>query len=108
MSKYETYEVALEFVRALRPLIEKIGRHSKSLKEQLVGAGTSVPLNVAEGRKRAGGDRLHCFRIAAGSAGESIAILETCEALGFVTLDEIRAAVALANRELAMLWKQTH
>jgi four helix bundle protein len=56
---FETYDVALEFVRSLRPLIEKIGRHSRKLKDQLVDASSSVPMNVAEGRRRVGGDRLH-------------------------------------------------
>jgi four helix bundle protein len=105
---YETYDVALEFVRALRPLIEKIGRHSRKLKEQLIEAGSSVPMNVAEGRRRNGGDRLHSFRVAAGSASESICILDVSAGWGWLTVNEIGAAVALGDRVRAMLWKQTH
>jgi four helix bundle protein len=105
---YETYDVALEFVRSLRPLIEKLGRHSRKLREQLVEAGSSVPMNVAEGRRRIGGDRLHSLRIAAGSANESVSILQASEAFGWLTLAEIAGAVALADRVQAMLWKQTH
>ena len=104
---FETYEVALELLRALRPLIEKIGRHSRKLKDQLIEAGTSVPMNVGEGRRRRGGDRLHSYRVAAGSADESATILRSAEALGWLTKDEIAPALRLCDRELAMLWKQT-
>jgi four helix bundle protein len=104
---FDTYDVALEFVRSLRPLIEKIGRHSRKLKEQLVEASSSVPMNVAEGRRRVGGDRLHHYRVAAGSADESMTILRVSEAHGWLTADEIRHSISLGDRELAMLWKQT-
>jgi four helix bundle protein len=107
MSKFETYEVAPEFVRSLRPLIEKIGRQSRKMKDQLVEASGSVPMNVAEGRRRMGGDRRYHYTVAAGRTDESVTILQIAEAHGWVTKDEIAYSLGLGDRELAMLWKQT-
>jgi four helix bundle protein len=107
MSRFETYEVALEFVRSLRPLIGKIGRHSRKLKDQLVDASSSVPMNVAEGRRRLGGDRRYHYSVAAGSTDESMTILRVSEAHGWLTEAEIAASLALGDRELGLLWPQT-
>ena len=61
-------EVATQFIRALRPHIESLARHDRSLADQIRRAGTSVVLNLAEWARRIGRDRSHVYRIAAGSA----------------------------------------
>ena len=70
MKRFEVYEMALQMVHALRPAVERIRLHDRDLALQLKRAGSSVPGNIAEGARRAGQDRRHHYRIAAGAAGE--------------------------------------
>ena len=76
---FHVYEVAKELARACRPLIERIERRDRSLADQARRAAQSVMLNVREGNRRAGRDRLHSFRIAAGSADEVVGALDVAE-----------------------------
>jgi len=64
--------MALQMIRSLRPAVERIRQHDRELAAQLKRAGSSVPGNIAEGARRVGQDRLHHYRVAAGSAGESV------------------------------------
>jgi four helix bundle protein len=66
-----------------------------------------VAANVAEGNRRTGRDRLHLFRIAAGSADETRTHLRVAEAWGYVTMDDVDTSLQLADRELAMLSRLT-
>ena len=52
----------------------------------------SVLLNRGEGAERRGADRLHFYRIAAGSAAEVRSALDAAEALGFVEAAEVAEA----------------
>jgi four helix bundle protein len=108
MAKFETYEVSLELIPALRPLVEAIALHDRSLSEQIRRAGSSVPLNVAEGARRSGRDRNHAYRIAAGSAAEVRAALAVARGWGYVDSARAAAADALLDRTLALLWRLTH
>jgi hypothetical protein len=62
---------------------------------------------LAEGRRRAGADRLHSWRVAAGSAEEVRAALRVAEAWGDLSAAEVSAAIVLLDRLLAMLWRLT-
>jgi four helix bundle protein len=64
-----------------------------------------VAANVAEGNRRRGKDRLHLFRIAAGSADEVRAHLRVAEAFGHVSVQDIEASLEPCDRELAMLYR---
>jgi four helix bundle protein len=97
----------LELIRSLRGPVRKIRRHKARLAAQLEDAASSVAANVAEGNRRVGRDRLHLFRIAAGSADEARTHLRVAEAWGYVDLADIEAALRLADRELAMLSRLT-
>ncbi len=108
MERFETYAVARELIRALRPLVAKIARHDRELMRQLRKAGTSVALNVAEGNERRGADKPHLFSVAAGSAREVEAALHAAEDWGYLEPAELQPAYALLDRELAMLWRLTH
>jgi four helix bundle protein len=70
-SKFQAYEVALEMVLVLRPSVEALARRDKDLANQVRRAGSSVVLNLAEGARRWGKDRIHFYRISAGSAAEA-------------------------------------
>jgi four helix bundle protein len=78
--RFEAYEVALELVAALRPVLVQLGRRDRDLADQMRRAAASVVLNLAEGARRTGRDRLHFYRIAAGSAAEVRAALAVARA----------------------------
>ena len=106
--KFDALEVALELIRQIAGAVTTIGRFDPDLARQIRRAGSSLALNLAEGRKRSGRDRLHLFRVAAGSAAEVRTALEVAAAWGYVGGGEVAAALALCDRELAMLWRLAH
>ncbi len=75
----------------LRAPLARIRGANRSLADQLTRAASSVLLNLGEGAERRGADRLHLYRVAAGSAAEVRCALEAAEALGFVEASEIAA-----------------
>ena len=89
------------------PLVKIRARDSR-LHTQLRTAATSVPLNIAEGRGRAGKDRRHHWRIALGSLEEVEAILEVARRLRDLSADDSAAAKATIVRVRKMLWRMTH
>jgi len=97
------YDVMLEVLRLLRPLLVAIERHDKDLGNQLRRASASVALNMAEGSGSSGGTRQQRYRTALGSARESGACLDVALALGYLDevdpevlqkLDAVRATLA--------------
>ena len=108
MKRFEVYEMALQMVSALRPAVERIRLHDRDLAQQLKRAGSSVPGNIAEGARRAGQDRLHHYRIAAGSAGEVRSHLAVAMAWGNVDQATVTPALSLLDSILAILWRLTH
>ncbi len=105
MPTFHVYEVAKELARAVRGLIERIERRDRPLADQARRAIQSVLLNVREGNRRAGRDRLHSFRIAAGSADELVGALDVAEVMGYLALTDIAVPLELADRVLAMLYR---
>jgi four helix bundle protein len=77
------YPVILELVRRLAPAVRSLRERSPALADQMERALMSVPLNVAEGAYSWGRNRQARFQTAAASARETLACLETAEALGF-------------------------
>ena len=102
------YPVAIEMLRQLQPLMERIRTRDSNLADQLKRAATSVPLNLHEGAYSQGGNTRARFHTALGSAAEVRACLDVAEALGYVksvddglrdTLDRIVATLhRLARR----------
>jgi four helix bundle protein len=78
------YSIAIEMVRELRPLMERIGTKDPNLADQLRRAATSVPLNLHEGAYSQGRNVRARFHNALGSAAEVRACLDVAEALGYV------------------------
>ena len=105
---FDAHEVAVQIAQALRAPLAQLRQHSRSLTEQAHAAADSIALNVGEGRRRAGRDRLHHYRIAAGSADEVRTALALAEAWGYLPGAMLAPARALLDRELAMLWRLTH
>ena len=99
------YDVALDLVRALRPVVAKLRTYSTDVADQVERAGTSIVLNLAEGRRRHGRDPRRFFDMSHGSAGEIRGALEVAEAWGW-QIDSAHAR-ALLDRELGLLWGLT-
>ncbi len=100
------YEVSLELVRSLRPLVPVIEVQDRDLADQIRRAASSVVLNLAEGQRSAKGNRQKHYAIAHGSANEVKAALQTATAWGWLGDDVMPAAVL--DRLLALLWRLTH
>ena len=105
---FVAFEVALQIIRSLRPVVGKVRMHSADLARQIERSASSVAGNLAEGNRRVGKDRAHHFRIAAGSADETRGHLRVAEAWGWVDQEEIAQALSLVDRELGLLWGLTH
>jgi four helix bundle protein len=104
---FDAFDVALDLIRALREPLATIAQRDPDLAQQLRRAAASVPLNLSEGRRRSGKDRLHLWRVAAGSADEVVASLRVAEAWGHIPASAIATALALCDRILAMTWRLT-
>ena len=105
---FQAFEIAIDLNRSLRQPLEAISQRDAELAAQLRRAASSVPLNLAEARRRVGKDRLHQFRVAAGSADEVTACLRVAEALGYVELASVAAPLDHADRVRAIVWTLTH
>jgi len=105
---FDALENAVQLAKALRAALETIRRHDRGLADQVKRATSSVALNLSEGNRRAGRDRLHSFRIASGSAAEVRTALDLALAWGYLDAESYAPATELLDRELAMLYRLTH
>ena len=106
--RFHAFDVALELVTVLHPILSIVEKHDPGLAKQLRRALSSVALNVSEGNRRLGRDRIHLWSIAAGSAEEVRSCLLIALAWGYVEQDTLDEPLELLDRELAMLWRLTH
>jgi four helix bundle protein len=105
---FDALDTAIQLVAALRAPLVRLQQHDRDLTSQTRRAASSVALNLGEGQRRAGADRVHCFRIAAGSAAEVGVALRVAEAWGHLDAAGLTEARALLDRVLAMTWRLTH
>lgn len=100
------YQVAVELLKELRPILDLLRKHDSNLADQLQRAATSTVLNLAEGQRRLKGNKHRAYEIAHGEAREVLGCLDCAHALGWVTEDS--AARALCDRLLRLCWGLTH
>ena len=105
---FDALEVSLQAVAALREPLRVVQSKDADLYRQIRRAGSSVPLNIAEGGRRVGKDRKHHWRVAAGSADEVRVALRTAVAWGDLDRAATIPSLALIDRVIAMLWKMTN
>jgi len=105
---FDALETAVQLVAALRAPVGQVAQHDGDLASQIRRAASSVALNLGEGQRRSGKDRLHHFRIAAGSAAEVGVALRVAVAWGFAEHPALVEAQGLLDRVLAMGWRLTH
>ncbi|MEW6745422.1 MAG: four helix bundle protein [Planctomycetota bacterium] len=106
--RFDVLELSLEVVRRLCQPLARLRQSDPKLFDQMRRAASSVPLNLAEGSRRHGKDRLQLYRIAAGSADELRTALRVALAWGELDHSAIAEPLALLDRVLAMLWRLTH
>ena len=106
--RFDLYDVVLELIAELRPLLERLRQRDRDQALQLKKAANSVLANIAEGSRRQGRDRLQCWNIAAGSAAEVRVQIEAALAWGDLEQHLATHALSLLDRALAMLWRMTH
>jgi four helix bundle protein len=100
------YQVAIDLIRDLRPLVEQIRKHDNNLAKQLVDAMNSTAQNLAEAEVHRGGNKRAKLEIAHGEANEVRASLDLASAWGYVADDS--AARAKLRRLLALCWGLTY
>ncbi len=105
--RFDAFEITLELIRSLRDALAHLERRDPPLAVQTKKAAASIALNLREGRRRVGKDRIHLWRVAAGSADEVQAALLVAEAFGYVDQASLTRPLALVDRVLAMLWRMT-
>jgi four helix bundle protein len=108
--KFVALELAIEIVAGLRDVVEVIRKRDRDadVAKQIVRSASSIAANLAEAGGRQGKDRLHHFRIAAGSAHETVAHLRVAMAWGWIQQRDIDVVLGLLQREQAILWRLTH
>src|SRR5579862_8033556 len=101
------YQVIVEVLQLLQPVVRGISKHDRDLARQLRRASTSILLNVGEGSGTRGGSRSERYRTALGSARETTACIDAAVALGYVQhvdaelldkLDRVRGTLVKLTR----------
>ena len=91
----DVYRLSLEVARWFRTVDWPEGAAHR-LRDNAVRAADSVVLNIAEGRMRGGKAGLNHYRIALGSAGEALAVLDVVDIeLGPAQQDKLRRVGAM-------------
>ena len=84
------YQVLLELVRSLRPLVKELERRDPDLARQCRRALCSAVLNVAEGSYSRGKNKGARYHNALGSMREALACFEVGEALGYLPVVDVQ------------------
>ena len=100
------YSVCLDLIRQLRPLVEQIKLHDAHLADQLRRAATNTLANLAEGQRRAAGNKRRAYETAHGEAREMLGCLDCALAWGYALDDQ--GARATLDRLLGLCWGLTH
>ena len=104
---FDALEVAIQLIAALREPLQRLRSRDRRLAQQATDALNSVGLNLDEGRRRGGRDRIQHWHVAFGSAGELQTALRQAEAWGYLDAASLAPARVLLDRELAMCWRLT-
>lgn len=106
--RLDVYQLSLQFTAFAVRLVAAFSGDLRSIRDQLVRASQSIPLNIAEGNgKRSPAERKRFFEIARGSATESAATLDVLVAVGAASQEQIEDGKAMLVRIVAMLTKMT-
>lgn len=106
--KLDVYRAAIELVVLIDNVVEQFPRGRAYLADQLHRAGTSVPLNIAEGAgEYSGSEKNRFYRMAKRSATECAAIFDVCKRLKLIEEMNYLKVRELLVRIVSMLIKMS-
>jgi four helix bundle protein len=106
--RWDVYHVALDFIVIVKEIVERLPRGNAHLGDQLYRAGTSVPLNIAEGAgEHSPSEKARFYRMAKRSATECASILDVCQRLVLIEECQYLEGRGLLLRLVAMLTKMS-
>jgi four helix bundle protein len=106
--RWDVYRAALEFIIVVKDIVAQFPRGNAYLADQLQRAGTSVPLNIAEGAgEHSTSEKARFYRMAKRSATECASILDVCKQLQVIAEDRYLKGRELLLRIVAMLTKMS-
>ncbi len=104
--RLDVYKAAIEFVVLVDNIVEQFPRGRAYLADQLLRAGASISLNIAEGAgEYSGSEKSRFYRMAKRSATECAGIFDICKSLGMITEGLFIKGRELLMRIVAMLTK---
>ena len=104
--KLDVYQAAIEFVVLIDKIVEHFPRGRAYLADQLLRAGTSISLNIAEGAgEYSNNEKSRFYRMAKRSATECAGIFDICKRLEMVEEERYVKGRELLIRIVAMLTK---
>ena len=104
--KLDVYRVAITLVVLIDEIVEHLPRGRAYLADQLLRAGTSVPLNIAEGAgEYSANEKIRFYRMARRSATECASIFDVCQRLELIDETRYSKGRELLIRIVAMLTK---
>lgn len=104
--KLDVYRVALEFIMLADSIIENLPKGKAYLADQLKRAGSSIPLNIAEGAGEFSlNEKIRFYRMAKRSATECASILDLCRCLNIIEEKRYISGRELLIRIVSMLIK---
>jgi four helix bundle protein len=101
--RFLVLDLSVLVIETLRPVVARVRQQDRDLGEQIRTALSSVALNIGEGNRSQGGNRIARFSTAAGSNGEVRIALRVAVAWGYIPAADIAAGEALLDRIAGML-----
>lgn len=102
------YDLALQMLRGIKPLIDKVARHDRGLADQLQRSAQSSFLHIAEAQSARGRNEVARFTNALCESREARAAMAVALAWGYLTEREAQPADQSLDRMAALLWGLTH
>lgn len=104
--KLDVYQAAAELVVIIETIVKQFPKGRAYLVDQLQRAGSSVPLNIAEGAGEfAANEKIRFYRMARRSATECAGILDICMRLNLIDEKLNLVSRGLLLRIVSMLTK---
>ena len=104
--KLNVYQTAIELIILIETIVEGLPRGRAYLADQLQRAGSSVPLNIAEGAgEYSSNEKIRFYRMARRSATECAGIIDIGQRLKIIEELNYSKARELLLRIVAMLTK---
>jgi four helix bundle protein len=104
--KLDVYQAAIELVVIIETIVKQLPKGRAYLVDQLQRAGSSVPLNIAEGAGEfSPNEKIRFYRMARRSATECAGILDICMHLNLIDETINSSSRGLLLRIVSMLTK---